>query len=99
MATTFTKLRDGSWGLRSTDTLVAGQSITVTKKSGESESKTVGRILWTGNGITLATVASSGSSSRGRSYGGCSCDEQGCCRPRCQCDRTCNCRGGNIYDC
>lgn len=28
--------------------------------------------------------------------GSCGCP---CCVPRCHCDYTCNCRGGNIYDC
>jgi hypothetical protein len=107
MATTFTKLRDGSWGLRIEGSAQNGQSVTVTKKSGEQEVKQVGKVLWTGNGISLATIASNGnghshssSRGRGRSYGdgGCSCDDD-CCSRRCQCDRTCNCRGGNIYDC
>ena len=30
---------------------------------------------------------------------GCSCNEHGCCRPRCHCGPECNCRGGPIYDC
>lgn len=57
MNATYTKLRDGSWGLRIqgiTDNLNA---VTVTKKSGESKTEYVDRILWRGNGIMLATIA------------------------------------------
>lgn len=54
--TTYTKLRDGSWGLRG-DGLAAGAKVTVTKKSGESKVETVGKVLWTGNGVSLATIA------------------------------------------
>lgn len=66
---TYTKLRDGSWGLRATQPLQTGQSITVTKKSGETKAETVGRVLWTGNGVTLATIAQGGSSRSSRSAG------------------------------
>lgn len=79
--TTYTKLRDGSWGLRvnSGQTVKSGQSVTVTKKSGETKAETVGKVLWTGNGVTLATIAQSNSnsnysprSSRG-TWSGCRC--------------------------
>lgn len=79
--TSYTKLRDGSWGLRinSGQTVTPGQTITVTKKSGDTKQETVGKVLWSGNGVTLATIAqSSGQSSspRGNQRGtwtGCSC--------------------------
>ena len=57
MNATYTKLKDGNWGLRIqgiTDNLNA---VTVTKKSGEIKTEYVGRILWRGNGIMLATIA------------------------------------------
>ena len=57
MNATYTKLKDGNWGLRIqgiTDNLHA---VTVTKKSGEIKTEYVGRILWRGNGIMLATIA------------------------------------------
>ena len=56
MAATFTKLRDGSWGLRIEGSAKAGQTVTVTKKSGETSREVVGKIIWSGNGITLAKV-------------------------------------------
>lgn len=53
---TYTKLRDGSWGLRGSG-LVASRSVIVTKKSGETKTETVGRVLWTGqDGVSLATT-------------------------------------------
>lgn len=57
MATTYTKLRDGSWGIRSTETLTAGRGVTVVKKSGECKTETVGKILFAKEGISIATIA------------------------------------------
>jgi hypothetical protein len=59
MATTYTKLRSGDWGIRSTETLAAGMTVQVTKKSGESKTETVDHVIWTGNGVTLASIARS----------------------------------------
>jgi len=52
--TTFAKLKNGNWGLRGTD-LVEGQTVTVTKASGQRLTLTVGRVIWRGeDGTTLA---------------------------------------------
>ena len=57
MATTYTKLRNGDWGLRGTN-LCVGQTVTVSKRDGSTKSETVGRVLWSGeDGACLATVA------------------------------------------
>ncbi len=54
---TYTKLRSGDWGLRATGvTLVPGRQVAVTKKSGGTSTVCVGEILWTGDGVTLATI-------------------------------------------
>jgi hypothetical protein len=29
----------------------------------------------------------------------CACHDQNCCRPRCECEAQCVCRGGQVYDC
>ena len=61
--TTYSKLKDGSWGVRgSVAEVVAGASVTVNKKSGESKTETVGRVLWTDGELALATIAASSSS-------------------------------------
>lgn len=54
--TTYTKLRNGSWGLRGHD-LAAGAQVVVSKRDGSTKTEVVGRILWTGQGITLATIS------------------------------------------
>jgi hypothetical protein len=65
--TTFTKLKDGSWGLRIEGSAVVGDTVTVTKKSGETSHETVGHIVWTNGEITLATIAAkAGSGERSR---------------------------------
>jgi hypothetical protein len=58
MEATYTKLRDGSWGLRVTGGAPEpGAAVTVRKQSGETKTETVGRILFSGNGVVLATIA------------------------------------------
>lgn len=54
---TYTKLRDGSWGLRVEGSAREGQRITVTKKSGETKTETITKVLWNGNGISLCAIA------------------------------------------
>jgi hypothetical protein len=77
--TTYNKLRDGSWGIRSTVAITAGQTVTVTKRDGGSKLETVGKVVWSGNGVWLATVVASrpertpSISYRGGRRTGCSC--------------------------
>lgn len=57
---TFTKLRDGSWGLRivGPNAVEPGQTVTVTKKSDETSTERVGEVIWSdGKGVTLAKIA------------------------------------------
>jgi hypothetical protein len=56
---TYTKLKSGEWGIRSTSTLVEGQQVIVTKKSGQAKTETVAKVIWRGNGVTLATIVAS----------------------------------------
>ena len=78
----YTKLKDGSWGLRaSPEKLTAGSNVTVRKKDGSTKTETVARIIWQGDGVTLASIAAGaprssgdrGSSRGGRTRTGCSC--------------------------
>jgi hypothetical protein len=57
---TYAKLRDGSWGVRVQGGGVEpGETVTVTKKSGETKVERIGRVLWNGDGISLCTLAAS----------------------------------------
>lgn len=63
---TYTKLRDGNWGVRGpADQVLEGMRVVVTKKSGATKNETVGRIVWsgadrrTGLNISIAEVAKS----------------------------------------
>lgn len=67
---TYTKLRSGNWGIRSTSALTVGGSVRVTKKSGETKDETVGPLVWSGNGVWLYAIASERPSRPAtRSYG------------------------------
>lgn len=57
MTTTYTKLRDGAWGIRATGPIVAGQQVQVTTRDGRVKTETVGTIVWQSNGATVATTA------------------------------------------
>jgi hypothetical protein len=57
MSASFTKLRDGSWGLRIVaNSIVPGTTVQVRKKSGQTDTKTIGRVVWSGNGVFLCTI-------------------------------------------
>jgi hypothetical protein len=61
MTTTFTKLRSGQWGLRgSQSALQPGATIGVAKRDGSTKECVVGRVIWTKDGIALATISASG---------------------------------------
>lgn len=47
----YTKLKNGDWGLRLPGKATAGQTITVKKKNGETEKKTIARVLWVGKDL------------------------------------------------
>jgi hypothetical protein len=91
---TYAKLHSGSWGVRSTEPVVAGQVVTVRKRNGEVKQETVANVVWTNGEVTLAAIVEAPRPRRN----GCDCGE-GCCSPRCRCEAHCVCRGGNIHDC
>lgn len=64
---TYTKLRSGSWGIRSTSKIEAGQSVTVTKKSGETKLETIDRVIWTDGKVWLASISPAKSQSQSQS--------------------------------
>jgi hypothetical protein len=54
--TTYARLKDETWGIRSTKPISKGDRVTVQKKDGTFKTETVGQIVWKGNGIHLATI-------------------------------------------
>lgn len=81
---TYTKLRDGSWGVRVEGSVPkAGTTVTVSKKDGSSKTETLARLVWSGNGISLWATAAPKTPQAGRRRPVGDCDDfcQGC--PRC----------------
>jgi hypothetical protein len=70
---TYTKLKSGEWGLRVQGSVESGRRVTVTKKSGESKTEIVGKVIWSGNGISLCTIASHRNNASRRDYQGKMC--------------------------
>lgn len=56
MNATFTKLQDGSWGLRVKGDPTPGAAVTVSKRDGGTDTKTVGRVLYRGDGFAVCTI-------------------------------------------
>lgn len=54
---TWTKLRDGSWGVRVAGPARAGERLTVTKRDGSSSLVTLGEVAWTDGAVSLCRVA------------------------------------------
>jgi len=58
---TFTKLNDGSWGLRVKGVAHHGDYVVVTKKNGESTMKQIKTVLWAdginADRVSLCTIA------------------------------------------
>jgi len=56
----YKKLSDASWGISGRN-LTVGQTVTVTKRSGETKSETVAAIVWRGsNGLCYASIVTTG---------------------------------------
>jgi hypothetical protein len=57
MQATYTKLKNGDWGVRvPTESVSDGQSVVVAKKSGETKTEIIARVLWRGNGVALCAI-------------------------------------------
>lgn len=61
---TYTKLRSGEWGIRVMGRVAAGDRVTVKKQSGESKVETIGSVVWSGQGVTLCSIARAAASPR-----------------------------------
>jgi hypothetical protein len=57
---TYTKLRDGSWGIRVTGKPIAGETVHVTLKSGATKLVDVAKVLWSDDKLALCSIAGAG---------------------------------------
>lgn len=53
---TYTKLRSGAWGVRCEGKVKSGDRVTVRKKSGETRTESVERVVWTDGKISLCSI-------------------------------------------
>lgn len=54
---TWTKLKkENTWGLRIEGSVAEGEVVLVSRSNGSKSRETVGKIVWAGNGVTLATL-------------------------------------------
>ena len=86
---TYTKMKNGKWGVRSTSLLEAGDLVDVVTRAGVHKTEKIGAVVWHGDGAWIATISSA--------KGSCDCTCSDC--SYCRCDEMCVCRGGNCYDC
>jgi len=59
VSATYTRLRDGSWGLRVQSSGKPSGNITVTTKAGKTKTETIDRVLWSGDCVHLCSVVES----------------------------------------
>lgn len=73
IAATPAKLKSGEWGVRVTSPVSAGDTVTITTKSGKSWDATVSRVVWTGDGVSLCATSSADRPATSGRRTGCSC--------------------------
>lgn len=55
---TYAKLQSGDWGLKGSSTELSPNAWVIVERKGGSRSRVqVGRVIWTGQGVALATIA------------------------------------------
>lgn len=88
---TYTKLREGDWGIRSSSKPKIGEQVTVTKRDGNTKSETVKAILWqgpdrtTGRQIWLCSIEQRERASGGYRCSACGHDGDECADLDCTC--------------
>jgi hypothetical protein len=76
MAASYTKLHNGTWGIRVKGSTSQGATVEVTTKAGVVKTETVQRVLWSGNGTSICAITYTPRASKGASRGkwtGCAC--------------------------
>lgn len=87
---TYLQLRSGDWGIRATQPVKAGDTVTVSKKDGTSKSERIRRVIWQGNGVFLCAIDRDSRSRHTTSDDQCPCNHGRECRcgtdaPCCMC--------------
>ncbi len=59
MSATYTKLKNGSWGVRSTTPVAPGDNVLVTKRDQTTKLEIIDHVVWTGEGVWIAAFRSS----------------------------------------
>jgi hypothetical protein len=102
MSNTYTKLKNGSWGVRAAGKVNDGASLTVAKKDGSTKIEHVEKVLWTGKDsrtgetISLCAISQSGHGHSGHRPGTCvNCGAP--CNPRYRRCLDCVDGGGNAH--
>lgn len=95
--------RNGTWAVFGPQRDVHPGTVTVTKKDGSTKQETITHVSKPfdvdGTPYVYGFLDPQDRRNRPRHGRQCACEEQGCCRPRCQCEPHCVCRGGNVFDC
>lgn len=68
MNATFTKLRNGNWGARVNGSPCPGQTLTISRRDGSTVTKTVDKVIWSGQGVTLCSLEDERPSSSNRGH-------------------------------
>jgi hypothetical protein len=66
--TTYTKLKTGAWGVRTTAPVKQGDRVQVSKRDGSTKIETIDRVLWT-DGVGVWLCAIGGAATTSRPYG------------------------------
>ena len=57
-AATPCKLRNGNWGAKTSSSIQAGDTVTITTRGGKSWDALVEHVVWTGDGISICATSS-----------------------------------------
>jgi hypothetical protein len=70
MSASYTKLRNGDWGIKVQGKVEIGAKVNVRKKSGEEKIETVTAIVFEGGGVCICAIAANQTEGRSRNVCG-----------------------------
>src|SRR5438552_3646240 len=56
MMASYTKLKSGEWGVRVEGAVKSGNRVTVRKKDGTTKVEVIGKVVWSGGGVSLCAI-------------------------------------------